>query len=371
MKLASIDECTGCGACASVCNKGCITMKIGSNGFYYPFIDKNSCVNCGVCSSKCHILNNIEKPKAEKKYYCGWDISEDKRHEGSSGGAFGALAESVIKRGGVVFGAAFSSDTKNLSHLSTEDIPLRFLKKSKYLESNMGYTIRRIWQILKDGREVLFCGTPCQVYGVRRVLGYSCDNLILCDFLCHGVPSQKRFQLYLSELESRYKSPVKNIGFRTKKYGWKTYCIVVDFENGSQYAKLAIEDPYYKDFFSNTNIRPSCYSCNRVSESVADITLGDFWTARKCGIKDDDTGVSMMVCNTPKGINLLETNNSIQHKAICFEDVAYAFRSHNYKHKSTPLNKRFFDGFNTTIKDRVVAMILKNKILRKITYNLK
>lgn len=371
MKLASIEDCTGCGACASVCNKECIRMRIGENGFFYPWVNVDNCVECGLCTKNCHVLNTPKILLSEKAYYCGWDSSLSKRNESSSGGAFGALSEIVITQGGIVYGATFSNDKKTLFHSSTKDVSLNDLKKSKYLESDIGITIRYIRKDLKDGKLVLFCGTPCQIYGVRRVFGDRYDNLILCDFLCHGVPSQVRYQQYLKELEEQYSASVKDIGFRTKKYGWKTYCIVVDFNNGKQYVKLANEDPYYKHFFSNTNIRPSCYNCNRVTDSVADITLGDFWGARNIGIKDDDKGISLIICNTLRGKQMLCNLSSFELKKIEAVDVSYAFVKRYSTKKVTPLSQSFFRGFRMTLKDKLVCAALKNRMLRTIIYRMK
>lgn len=371
MNLASLTQCTGCGACASVCAKGCIQMEIGENGFYYPYVVFDKCVNCGLCTKNCHALNGIVKSCFEKTYYCGWEISETKRFEGSSGGIFGALAESVISNGGVVYGAALSSDMKLLYHVSTRNVNLTKLKKSKYIESDMGLTIRNIKNDLRNGLTVLFCGTPCQVYGVRRVFGDKYENLLLCDFLCHGVPSQVRYRQYLRELEEKYESPIRNIGFRTKIYGWKTYCIVVSFENGKQYVKLANEDPYYRHFFRNINLRPSCYNCNRVVNSAADITIGDFWGARKKGYKDDDKGISLVVCNAEKGYRYIAGLNTVTLQKIDPRDASYAFASRHVKESTTPLSKTFFDGFRMSVKDKIVCAALKNRLLRRIIYKTK
>ena len=371
MKLASIEDCTGCGACASVCNKGCIEMQISENGFFYPWVNTDNCIECGLCTKNCHILDTPKISLFEKKYYCGWDSSVSKRYEASSGGAFGALAETIIAQGGIVYGTTLSADKKTLFHSSTKNVSLNALKKSKYLESDIGVTIRHIHKDLKDGKFVLFCGTPCQAYGVRKVFGDNYENLLLCDFLCHGVPSQVRYQQYLEELEVLYGASVKNIGFRTKKYGWKTYCIVVDFDNGNQYVKLANEDPYYKHFFSNTNLRPSCYKCNRVVNSVADITLGDFWGARNCGIKDDDKGISLIVCNTQRGKQILCKLSSFELSRIKEENITYAFEKRDLTKRETPLAQSFFHEFRISLKDKLVCAALKNRVLRAIIYKMK
>lgn len=370
MELAGIDQCTGCGACASVCAKGCIKMEKDHNGFFYPKVNIEHCVDCGLCTKSCHIIFSPGIQNFEKEYFCGWDKSINKRFEGSSGGVFGAIAEYIIAKDGVVYEAAFSSDYKTLAHKSTDYVSIEDLKKSKYLESYMGNTISQIRKDLKDGKHVLFCGTPCQAYGVRKAFGCKFNNLIICDFLCHGVPSQARYQLYLKELEDRYNAPVKKVGFRTKRYGWKTYCVVIEFENGHEYVKLANEDPYYRHFFSNTNIRPSCYNCDRVANSVADITLGDFWGARKLGIRDDDKGTSLVICNTKLGKEIVDKISCLSLFKIKASDVAYVYESHNYAKRSTPRQQPFFENFKLSMKDKIVCALLKNSFTRTLIYRI-
>lgn len=46
-------KCTGCGACATVCPKNAIEIKLNKNGFYAPVINENKCINCGLCKSVC------------------------------------------------------------------------------------------------------------------------------------------------------------------------------------------------------------------------------------------------------------------------------------------------------------------------------
>ena len=48
-QLCSDDTCTGCGACASVCEKEAIQLLPNEEGFYRPQIDSSKCVPCGLC----------------------------------------------------------------------------------------------------------------------------------------------------------------------------------------------------------------------------------------------------------------------------------------------------------------------------------
>ena len=42
-------ECTGCGACVSICPKQAITMQPDAEGFLYPKVDGEKCVSCDLC----------------------------------------------------------------------------------------------------------------------------------------------------------------------------------------------------------------------------------------------------------------------------------------------------------------------------------
>ena len=46
-------ECTGCGACVSICPKQAITMQPDAEGFLYPKVDGEKCVSCDLCEKRC------------------------------------------------------------------------------------------------------------------------------------------------------------------------------------------------------------------------------------------------------------------------------------------------------------------------------
>ena len=57
ISLADKDLCTGCGACAYICPKHCITMKENEIGVVLPDIDTSICIECGRCQHVCPILS--------------------------------------------------------------------------------------------------------------------------------------------------------------------------------------------------------------------------------------------------------------------------------------------------------------------------
>ena len=86
----------------------------------------------------------------------------------------------IIDDGGVVFGAYLNSDFM-VEHGYTydKDDLFRFMG-SKYVQSYLGDTYRKVKVFLDSDRKVLFVGTPCQIAGLRTFLGndHNNDNLI-------------------------------------------------------------------------------------------------------------------------------------------------------------------------------------------------
>ena len=53
------------------------------------------------------------------------------------------------------------------------------------MQSNVEGIFPQVRKLLRDGRKVLFSGTPCQVAGLRRFLVKPFGNLFCVDVLCH------------------------------------------------------------------------------------------------------------------------------------------------------------------------------------------
>lgn len=103
------EDCCGCGACAQVCPKSCISMIADNEGFLYPHVNTSDCVQCSLCEKVCNILHRREE-HAPLKVLAAINRDEKIRKQSSSGGIFHILAESVINKGGIVFGARFDEN---------------------------------------------------------------------------------------------------------------------------------------------------------------------------------------------------------------------------------------------------------------------
>lgn len=194
----------------------------------------------------------------------------------TSGGAFFGLAEEIINRGGIVFGARFIN-SHEVCHVGVDNMKdLDSLRKSKYVQSRTYNTFVETQENLKRGRWVLYSGTPCQIAGLKSFLGKEYNKLITVDVICHGVPSNKLLQNHIEKLEEKY-GTIEKMDFREKKNGWDNPTVSYRTKEGCTYVRV-YEDAYFYGFDNFYFIRPSCYLCRfRGLNSGADITLGDYW----------------------------------------------------------------------------------------------
>lgn len=332
--LNNLMNCTACGACVNVCGVNCIELCTDKEGFLMPVIDMSLCVNCGLCDKVCHAL--VEKSKVDLNLfegYAGWSRDPDLVYNSSSGGFCSIISRQILNDSGVVFGAKYNYDKKRLEHSNTEECDFSALRKSKYIESNTLASFYDVKSYLKLNRSVLFCGTPCQILGLKRyleVLKVNTDKLVLVDFICHGVPSNEHFTQYISKIEKQLKSKLTKIDFRSKIVGWSGESIVSEYvaANGKYKRMRAyLEDPFYLAFYENILLRKSCYSCEAIHYHSSDFTLGDFW-GRQGVIEDKKKGISLMIVNTEKGKEWLKSfvdSSGIEIKKLETNQFTYAY----------------------------------------------
>ena len=246
-------------------------------------------------------------------YYYGYSLDDNRvRKQSSSGGMFYELAQEILSKGGVVFGAIYDKETRTVKHCSTREVPFESMMRSKYAESKLGDTFAEIEKELEIGNWVLFCGTPCQAAGLRNFsqlhLQKYLNKLYIVDFLCEGVPSDKIFLSYQNFLEKKYRSKIGDVIFRSKSYGWNTHCMKILFENGKQYLRPSFADPYMHTFLMDLVLnRKSCYQCRFRTKKMADITIADFWKVELIDANcQDNKGVSAIFVHTKKGEKILD-----------------------------------------------------------------
>lgn len=305
-------DCTGCSACVSICPHHAISMVADEWGFKRPQIDSTLCIDCGSCQKVCPALNKPDRKERlqEEQFYAAYHKDNAVRMGSSSGGAFSALASSILLRGGYVCAAAFDEQCRRVKHIiidNENDMPA--LRTSKYTQSDMGDCMPEVKQLLRDGKEVFFAGTPCQVAGLHLYLRKEYPNLTTADIVCHGVPSPRIYQDYVEWLENKQGSELKSYNFRDKRWSWMRYNMKATFRNGAVYYGKWESDPFSRGFLNDYFLRECCYHCQFSKHfRYADITLSDFWGYRATdgGFPNDDRGISMCMLNTEKGYALFQ-----------------------------------------------------------------
>lgn len=314
MLTVDFEKCTGCGACVQRCPKQCISWVQREFGFRYPQIDKEACINCGLCEKVCPIDKMVEAPVAQKAYAAVHRNSEVLA-KSTSGGAFTAIADVIFAQGGIIYGAAMMDDmqVKHIRASSKDEIEL--LRSSKYLQSDTGTTYQMAEHDLKQGKEVLYSGTPCQIDGLNNFLGKDYENLYTIDIVCHGVGSQAYFDKYMDFARERY-GKIKALRFRSKEYaGWSCGGVVVVDSSDclKQIPYWDFDNYYYSYFLSGDIYRKSCYTCKYANtKRVGDFSLGDYWGVEKLHLTlNTQGGCSLLLINSDKGNRLLQSIQSL------------------------------------------------------------
>lgn len=377
IEVCKKQECVGCGACLSACNRNAITMQPDSLGFLYPIIDQDKCVDCGLCTKSC--FNNHKPVYNEPMQTCiGYASDINEQISSTSGGIASVLMRTVLSIGGIVYGCT-GENARDVKHIRIERLDeIVKLKGSKYVQSYMGSTYKTVVNDLKADRTVLFIGTPCQVAGLKAYLkGKVFENLFTIDFVCHGVPSQQILNDAIdAELSSygdlRLVNRVKGEGKESK------YTLRLLEDEKVVYDDVYPSKGYITGFLCGLYYRENCYQCKfSKRERVSDITLGDFWDRQNIvhGLTNKKNGLSMIMANTESGKNLLALSKD-SFKSIAWSYDDFIIRNGQLKHPvKRHSNRDLFEklyksvGYNAALTNTIyndLRKIRKNIILNKV-----
>ena len=333
-------DCCGCGSCLNICPKNAIEMKEDEYGFLYPYIDTDLCIECGQCKRVCSYQNEKDVLHKPLQVSAAMGVDREMVNKSASGGIFAAVAQKVIEKGGVVYGCAFLIKDGVIcpEHVRIDNVnELYKLQGSKYVQSIIGNTYKKVKSDLRSGKKTIFSGTPCQVAALKGYLGkMDQSNLFTIDIICHGTPGASFFQAYIKEVEKKIKGTVIDFRFRDKTGGWglKGAVIYLDRSKKTKKKLLPVQLSSYYSLFLNSEIyRETCYSCKYAGEyRPGDITIGDYWgfeeeypklLVENGGRFDRTMGISCVLVNTDKGMEWLEElKPEIEYAPSSFEKAA-------------------------------------------------
>ena len=298
------DKCSACFACRNVCPKNAVDAERDPVGFLVPQINENLCVDCNLCRDVCAVETppELTPPKCAKLFVHN---DKDVLRRSTSGGAFTAISDLVLENNGAVVAAAMD-ETFHIRHAVAESKDERDrMRGSLYAQSDVGLLYRDVKDLLDQGRQTLFVGTPCQVGALKLYLKRPYENLALVDFLCHGTPSDSLFREHIARLERIYGRTAVNYRFRSKEFGWTAALEEIEFQNGVKKANVPVQ-AFNHFFYRNLSLRASCLNCQyRRPERASDLTIADFWGVEKILGRRFPRGASLVFANSERGNKIL------------------------------------------------------------------
>lgn len=297
-------DCTGCSACGVICPKGAISFSVNVDGFYTPLLDEGKCVQCGLCKKVCYKFCDVPSETDPGRQYHSSEVYAvlnnyvEQMSTVSTIGIATVLSKSNFGKRKII-GAVFSEDKLSVCHkIADKESDIDKMRGSKYLQSRCFDSFK---QIVDSDEDFIAFGTPCQIFGLDKVLKIlgKREKAVLVDLYCVGVPTYNLWYGYLDFLKRSFNiGPVDDITFRSKIQGWHKFSVEVKSGKVS-YRQNLYNDLFFKFFLQKRCQNLSCYDCLfRHQHIPSDIRLGDFWGEK---YRAFDDGVGLMVINSQRG----------------------------------------------------------------------
>lgn len=368
------EECFGCEACQQVCPKNAITMDEDEEGFRYPRINSDLCIHCNLCRKACPQHNPTPKYIENKYTFGGYNKNNKIRFESTSGGAFSAIADAFCDENYAIFGAKAKGLLVFHDYILDKKEIGKF-RKSKYSQSIIGNSYKKVMEFLAKGMKVLFSGTPCQISGLYAYLsakGFDkTEKLLTVEVVCEGVPSPFYVRKMDRYFHAKYGAGIKNLDYRytgkslfgngkwdfqimkseiSRGGGWNSGKWDFEIMRVELMNKKVIKvdrwfNPFWSIWLNHLMSRPSCYKCPFAEQGrTADITLGDLWGVHiYCPeLYGKNGGSSLIVGNTEKGTSVIkDAQKAMEGHELKFED-ALKYQSPMRKHISMNPDRDMF-----------------------------
>lgn len=351
--------CQQCGACLAVCKQNAITSKRDSkDGLLRIEIVSENCVGCKMCYNVCSAnkdsrIDNVEEYCKSKKYLIGHNKNNEIRRKASSGG----IARSIITEGlasGLFDGVYTLKKSERYPFAegcfyTKENIPsIDDIPNSVYHSVPMNEMMTEI----KKCKRLLIVGTSCQLRSLKVFLKNKCEELYTLCIFCKQQKNFKssRFIAKLAKEKIKTFEDIKTFAYRGN--GWPGKC---EF-NGKEVAwGVAALMPFGKKLWTV----PGCDICGNPFGDDADITVLDPWIIHK----SNEMGDNLIVIHNEKGLNLINSINSIEVKELNYIEIEKSLMIGDIKRKNRLIN--YFRGkeTNSDIIKEGEKFVMKRKFL--------
>lgn len=369
-------KCMACGACKSICPKGCIELALNDKGEMQSIIDTMKCINCGLCRKICSFQKEKNIPKA---CFVAARKNREQRLKCASGGIVSLSSELFISEmGGVVFGVAFQGEN-NASYCIAETVEeIEKLKGSMYVQANTDVLFEKLEAFLQSSK-VLVVGIPCvinAVYSFCTIKNIHTKNLFTIDLFCHGTCPSAFLKPELKRIAKGRK--INEISFRSNMPTRRDYVFYAEGEDFC-YQKPSQLYPYYWGFLRGVTLNNTCYTCGYANiKRVGDISVGDCISSPNMQTMDKEfIKASTILVNTKKGGILFEQTKKDSIVASYDVEKEIAYNEGLKKHSTPSFSRKMFQVlhgyYGYYVGSRMVAAfpIMVNYLLRLINYFLK
>lgn len=362
-EIVDKELCCGCEACASICPRSAIEIALDDEGFRRPYIKEN-CIECRACQNVCPVrvdLRNMVLAYEKNAYYAATDdIAFNSTC--SSGGIATALSIQFINNGGIVYGAAYSDTFADVIVKRIDNCDdLDCLKGAKYVQSSKMNFYKSIKEDLESGMKVLYIALPCEIAALRSYLKYNTTLLYTIDLICHGPTSLFGLRDYIDKYRLK-DDPIIEMNMRYKRNNkWTPYYMHISCQDGTTF-----EEPFWPSdfgFLFARFARPSCYKCRFKGQyRFSDITIGDAWGAPNDIVEKNQSGLSMVIVNSPKGRKLFDSSQVIHKIEADYEMLV----SGNPNIENVRIKEKERDSISKMLREKGLSETVKrNKTIRR------
>lgn len=290
-------NCEGCGLCAAMTNNEDICLYYKDGYLQAQYIQHNANLPKIVCALDVEPKLNLVIDR-----YVAYHKQLDRRMDGSAGGVYGALLETVVKEGYYFTGTVFDANFK-VHHVVTNDPEqIKLFSGFKPVQSDCSLIFPKIKDLLGNGEKVLFCGTSMQCHALNLYVGDN-DNLIVVENIMTAPVSQKMLDCYVQEKNAEYGGNIVDLRFCNKEFAClnsKRFTLssgrVFYTKENDDFDVLTNDGKFTKKLVSRDRFKS-------LDERIGDISIGQYlpektWT--------DKLGYSYLSINTEKGKALFQ-----------------------------------------------------------------